>query len=185
MFRVVIEMEKDIGQYGSAAYSIKYDDTGKKLDLDLELELFLNDSVCANRVAIEVLSTIAHKLHHCSQFTVFYDIRMQHQTDFWCVSPSTGLIPPEVIWGYSLCHNHPIAGKQNPIEQEAYTVKGAFKYCLNRYYNADGDSERKAVVASLKNPFDESRKDSIDNIVRNKYNDMIGLNYCTDKIRYR
>ena len=183
--RVVIEMEKDIGQYANSAYHIKYDDTGKKLNLDLELVLFLTDSACAGRTATEALSTIAHELHHCSQFTDFYDIRMQNRTDFWCVSPSTGRIPQEVIWERSLCSDYPIARKQNPTEQEAYTVQGAFKYCLSRYCNADGGGERKSFVTSLKNPFDESQKDSIDNIVRNRYNDMIGWDYCPDKIRYR
>ena len=174
-----IETEKHTGQYANAWYVIK------DSRLSLFFRLFLTDKACSQQTALELLATVAHELHHCSQDQNFYNIRVKTPCDYWCVSPLTGKIPAEVVWERALSADYPVARRRNPLEQEAYTVESAFKYCLNEYYNSDGNGERNSFVASLKKPFDEKTKGSIDKIVVDRYNHMSRMEYCRGSIRYR
>ena len=177
--KLQIETEGPAGQYAFTKYSIKQGDFSQCI------ELFLDDESCAFQTATGLLATIAHELHHCSQNARFYRIRTKTPEDYWCVSPTTGKIPQEVVWERASSVDYFVANRRNPLEQEAYTVESAFEYCLNKYYKTDGKSKKKAVIAALKKPCDEEMKNGIDNILLKKYNSLREINYCTESMRYR
>lgn len=145
--------------------------------INLYVEFYFSDFPTVFQTALDLMSSVAHELHHCSQYQIFYNTRRQNR-DYWCISQDGKRIPQEIIWERTNGSNYSLsAGLNNPLEHEAYTIQNTVGYFMEEYYLADSNSERRAVVESAKRPSCSlARKEMIEDRIKEWFGNIYRAN---------